>query len=76
MCLVIGLTTDGEFNSLRWHGRTRPLTILQLRTESRAQYQNKSYKTMIEMLTPIGKFNITANYINNKIIIQLLLLDQ
>ena len=35
------------------HGRTRPLTILQLGTDSRAQYKKKSYKSMIEMLTPI-----------------------
>ena len=41
----IGLTTDGEFNILRWHGHTRHLTIVQLRTDSRAQYKNKSYIT-------------------------------
>lgn len=51
----LGFSTNGEFNSLRWHGINRPLSILQVRTKSRAKYAQKGYKTLI-MLTPIGEY--------------------
>ena len=48
--VILGFTSDGEFNSLRWKGNTRPLTVLQVKTEARAKYQNKGLKTLLEML--------------------------
>ena len=51
---ITGFTTNGEFNSLRWKGNTRPLTILQVRTEARLKYQNKGLKTLMDMVTPCG----------------------
>lgn len=65
MCSVVlvGFTTNGEFNSLRWRGNTRPLTILQLMRESRAQFQNKGFKTLLDMLTPIGELHSLYSYI-------------
>ena len=49
-----GFTTDGEFNSLRWKGNTRPLTVLQVKTDARKVYQSKGFKTLMNVLTPIG----------------------
>ena len=37
--VILGFTSDGEFNSLRWKGNTRTLTVLQVKTEARAKYQ-------------------------------------
>lgn len=51
----IGLTTNGEWNSLRLQGDTRPLSIIQIRSDVRAKYSRLGYKTMINMLTPKGK---------------------
>lgn len=50
----IGFTTNGEFNSLRWKDNTRPLTVLQVKSEVRSRYQHKGFKTLMEMLTPVG----------------------
>ena len=33
-----GFTTDGEWNTLRSKGRTRPLSILQIRSDAWAKY--------------------------------------
>ena len=52
--MYVGITTNGEFNSLRWKGNTRPLTVLQLKREARAKYQNKGLKSLLDMITPIG----------------------
>lgn len=51
---ITGFTTDGEFNSLRWRGNDRPLTVLQVRSNVLAKYQRKGLKAMLEMITPIG----------------------
>ena len=51
-----GFTTNGEFNSLRWKGNKRPLTVLQVKTEARKAYKSKGLKTLMNMLTPLGKF--------------------
>ncbi len=49
---LIGLVTNGEFNSVRLKGNTRPLNILQIKAEARAKYARKSKSTMLAMLTP------------------------
>ena len=56
MMISPDFTTNGEFNSLRWHGINRRLSILQVRTEARAKYAQKGYKTLMAMLSPIGKY--------------------
>ncbi|XP_062506067.1 uncharacterized protein LOC134182650 [Corticium candelabrum] len=48
---VVGLVTDGEFNSLRSLGSTGPTNILQIRSDSRAQVSRLSYNKMLQMLT-------------------------
>lgn len=54
-CIIsVGFTTDGEFNTLRWKGNTRPLTVLQLKREACAKYQNKGEKTLLHMIMPVG----------------------
>lgn len=54
MYMYVGFTTNGEFNSLRWKGYSRPLTVLQLKREARAKYQSKGLKSLLDMITPIG----------------------
>ena len=49
-----GLTANGGWNSLRTKGNTRPLSILQLRSEARAKYSRLGFKRMMNMLTPRG----------------------
>lgn len=54
MLVNVGFTTDGEFNSLRWKGRSRPLTVLEIKSTVRSVYQRKGLKSLLSMLTPIG----------------------
>jgi hypothetical protein len=35
---VAGFTTNGEFNSLRTKGHTRPTNVLQIKADVKAQY--------------------------------------
>lgn len=50
----LGFTTDGEFNSLRWKGQSRPLTVLEIKSAVRSTYQRRGFKSLMSMLTPIG----------------------
>ncbi|XP_065911420.1 uncharacterized protein [Dysidea avara] len=50
---VAGFTTDGEWNSLRMKGNTRPLSVLQIRSDVRRQYGHMKLQKMIEMITPV-----------------------
>jgi len=52
--LIIGLVTDGEFNSLRSRGATRPLSVLQIRSDSRNKFAKLSMTTMQGMITITG----------------------
>ena len=52
--ITLGLVTDGEFNSLRSKGSTRPLSIVQIRSESRKKYARMSEAKMRGMLTVTG----------------------
>ena len=46
---IVGFCSDGEFNSLRNHGYTRPLSV---RSDVRSKYSRMSMFTMKAMLTP------------------------
>ena len=50
----VGFTTNGEWNSLRAQGNTRPLSVVQLRSIARSKYSHMGYKKMCGMLTPKG----------------------
>ncbi|XP_065889311.1 uncharacterized protein [Dysidea avara] len=50
---VAGFTSDGEWNSLRTKGNSRPLSVFQIRADVRSKYTHMSMKRMIEMITPI-----------------------
>ena len=48
--LFLGFVTDGEWNSLRTKGNTRPLSVLQIRADVRTKYSHMSLKKMTGML--------------------------
>ena len=48
----IGFVSDGEFNYMRSKGYTRPLSVLQIRSNARNKYSKKAKATMLSMLTP------------------------
>lgn len=50
--LNLGFCSDGEFNSMRSQGYTRPLSIFKIRSSIRSKYAKSSKKKMIDMLTP------------------------
>ena len=52
--ILLGFTTNGEWNSLRAQGNTRPLSVLQLRSIARSKYCHMGYQKMMGMLTPRG----------------------
>ena len=51
----VGFTSNGEYNSMRNRGYTRPLSIFQIRSDVRAKYSRLSKKTMLDMLSPERK---------------------
>ncbi|XP_065887166.1 uncharacterized protein [Dysidea avara] len=50
---VAGFTTDGEWNSLRSKGNTRPLSVFQVLSDARRKYSRTGLQTMIGMLSPL-----------------------
>lgn len=52
--VFLGLVTDGEFNSLRTQGETRPLHIWQLIHDARESVSKVSRGTLLKMLIQIG----------------------
>ena len=64
--MLSGFTSNGEFNSLRCKGNTRPLSVLQLKADVRAKYATMKQQTMRAMLSPkrIGLANgsVTAEF--------------
>ena len=56
VCCTIfkGMVTDGEFNSLRTQGETRPIHLWQLMHDSRESVSRQSAKTLLKILTKIG----------------------
>jgi len=53
MCST-GFTTDGEWNSLRTKGNTRPLSIFQIRADARAKFARTGFTKMNNMITLKG----------------------
>jgi hypothetical protein len=49
---VAGFCSDGEFNTLRNRGYTRPLSVFAIRSDVRSKYARMSVATMKAMLTP------------------------
>ena len=47
--------TNGEFNGLRMRGNSRPLHVLQVRSDARSKIARTSVKSLLAMLTPKGK---------------------
>lgn len=50
--IFIGFVTNGEWNSIRMKGNTRPLSVLQIRAEVRKKYATIGVKKLEGMLTP------------------------
>ena len=50
--LHAGFTSNGEWNSLRSKGNSRPLSTFEVRSLVRRKYSHLSAKRMIGMLTP------------------------
>ena len=53
MCTV-GFVTNGEWNSLRAKGDTRPLSVFEIQTEVRRKYSRLSASTLVKLITPTG----------------------
>ena len=51
----IGFVSNGEFNSMRVKGYTRPLSVLQIKVDARKKYQRMALSTMLDMLSPVGR---------------------
>ena len=47
---------NGEYNSMRVKGYTRPLSVIQIRSDAKRKYSSLGVKSMIEMLTPISEY--------------------
>ena len=69
--LFVGATTNGEWNTLRSKGRTRPLSVLQIRANVRAKFSRMGVRKMQGMLTPVGRsiilvttFFLASNLVN------------
>ncbi len=50
----IGFCSDGEFNSMRNRGYTRPVSVFLIRSQVHAKYARLSESIMLAMLTPNG----------------------
>ena len=55
----VGFCSNGEYNSLRNQGYTRPLSILRIRSDVRSKYARMSKQAMLAMLTPKGETQFT-----------------
>ena len=53
--IFTGFCTNGEWNSLRSKGNTRPLSIFEIRSRARNYCSRLSLKKMLGMLTPERK---------------------
>jgi hypothetical protein len=50
-CLYIGLTTDGEFNSVRTSGRNRPISIIDVIRIAKGEARNMKERTIVKYFT-------------------------
>ena len=55
-----GFVSNGEFNSMRVKGYTRPLSVIQIKANSRKKYAQMARSTMLDMLTPVGELRMCA----------------
>ena len=54
-CTSAGFVSNGEFNYMRSKGYTRPLSVLQVRTDVRNKYAKVRQDALLSMLTPEGR---------------------
>lgn len=60
-----GFSTDGEFNSLRTKGSTRPVSVVQLKTDARSEARSTSVRQIERFLFPVvGEFFIFSSIID------------
>ena len=52
----LGFVSNGEYNSFRSKGYTRPLSVFQIRSLVRNKYARMNVKSMKAMLNPIGTY--------------------
>ena len=52
---ITGSVSNGEFNTLRARGYSRPVSILQVRADVRAKYAKIKQSVLKSMLTPLRK---------------------
>ena len=57
---ILGFTSNGEHNSIRNRGYTRPLSVFQIRSDLRSKYSRMSERALADMLTPTSKNNWDA----------------
>ena len=65
LCVIIfdaGFVSNGEFNFLRSKGYTRPLSVLQIRTNVRNKCSKYKLSDLLEMLTPKGRHKAHSLY--------------
>lgn len=55
LCTYIGSVSNGEFNTLRARGYSRPVSILQVRADVRAKYAKIKHSVLKSMLSPLRK---------------------
>ena len=67
VCKSVGFCSNGEYNSLRNQGYTRPLSILLIRSDIRCKYPKMSKQAMTVMLTPQGELASLFKSSNNDI---------
>ena len=53
-----GFCSNGEYNSMRSQGYSRPLSVLKIRSNVRSKYARMSKQRMLAMLTPKCKIGI------------------
>ncbi len=59
--IPVGFGSNGEFNSMRNRGYTRPISVFCIRSKIRAKYARLAESTMLAMLTPKGISTISIN---------------
>ena len=72
--IELGFVSNGEFNFLRTKGYTRPLSVLQIRSNVRKKYSQIGFRALLSMLTPKCKmilcFSINYNDANIHVFLQ------
>ena len=53
----LGFVSNGEYNSLRSTGYSRPLSVLKLKANARSKYAQMGKTKMLKMLSPIRELS-------------------